>query len=373
MTSFQAPPDSIEKFGNLVDRVGKAADGARKYIGEHDPDIGGATGKLLNIVVPTHEAAIDATNRVLKHLASIASESDSSLNEIANYYRRTERSVAARVDATYPEVPSQLSQRDLTESRYEELTGRPLATQNFADAIDPASALKEPESPELSAFESFEMNPGVVFDYVSPSNAALHAVQLIIHRDPLEWFVEWFAGDWKKTYEYGKVLENVGTMMGAVSTNIQRGANELRETWTGNAADAAYRYFDNLAAAVDEQQELLAQLGQKYKVAAMGILRMQDTALSVIKGIMDAALIMAISASGGAATAETGVGGVAGGLIAGVEAARIWEMWERAKMIPERATQVASAFVGFLQTSTSKMAHFGQHPLPATGYQSPAA
>lgn len=310
---------------------------------------------------------------MLKHLGTIAVESDAALSKTADYYRHTEHAVAARVDATYPAVPSRLSRRDLTESGYEGLTGRPLATYGFADAVDASSVLTEPESPELSAFENFEMNPGSLFDYLSPSNAALHVVEVVIHHDPLQWFTEWFAGDWKKTYEYGKVLENVGTMMGAVSTNIHRGVNELRETWTGNAADAAYRYFDDLATAVDEQQELLAQLGEKYKKTSMGILRMQDTALSIIKGMLDAALIGAIGASGGAATAETGAGALVGGLIVGVEAARIWEMWERLKMIPDKATLSMNGFIGFLLAATSKMTHFGQHPLPATGYRSPVA
>lgn len=310
---------------------------------------------------------------MLKHLATIATESDTALNKTADYYRHTEHAVAARVDATYPEVPSKLSQRDLTESRYEELTGRPLATYNFVDAVDATSVLKEPESAELSAFESFEMNPGGVFDYLSPSSAALHVVQLIVHHDPLQWFTEWFAGDWKKTYEYGNVLENIGTMMGAVSTNMHRGVNELRETWMGNAADAAYKYFDDLAAAVGEQQGLLADLGRKYKVISMGILRMQDTALSLVRGMLDAALVGALAAAGGAATAETGVGALAGGLIAGVEAVRIWEIWERAKMIPDKATLSVNGFIGFLQAATSTMTHFGRHPLPATGYRSPVS
>jgi hypothetical protein len=373
MASFLAMPASIEKYGGLISRAGQSASETQKYLREHDPDIGGAFGWAWSKVQPPHDAAIEATERMLKHLTTIATESDTALNKTANHYRYTEHAVATRVDATYPKVPLTPSQRDLTESRYGELTGRPLATQNFADAIDAPSALKEPESAELNVFESLEVHPGGLFDYLSPSNAALHVVQLVIHHDPLQWFTEWFAGDWKKTYEYGNVLENIGTMMGAVSTNVHRGTNELRETWMGNAADTAYKYFGNLADAVAEQQELLGHLGHQYKLVSMGILRMQDTALSLIKGMLDAALIGAIGASGGAATAETGVGALAGGLIVGVEAVRIWEMWERATILPGKGLQAINAFIGFLQSSSSTMTHFAQHPLPANGYQSPAA
>src|SRR4051794_31725720 len=154
MTYFQVSPNSIDKYGTLIGRASNAADKAKDYLRGHDPDIGGFFGKILQLFFPSHNALVDATNKMLGHLAAIGSESDLSLKKTANYYRHTEQSVVARVDASYPGALSKLSQRDLTESRYEELTGRSLATYNFADVVDASSALKEPESAELSAFES---------------------------------------------------------------------------------------------------------------------------------------------------------------------------------------------------------------------------
>jgi hypothetical protein len=373
MTTLSVVPDNLEKYGSLLTRVSDDAEEAQSYADDHSADFGGISGRIWSSIIPSHDDAIEATKRMLKHLKTIGEESNKSLGETANYYRMTEEKIAAKVDASYPTRSPALSPQELTLSHYQEMTGQALATQNFTDIKDPRSALKEPESVELDAFAKFVSNPGGAFDYLSPSNAACKLIELIIHHDPIEWLTEWFSGDWKKCYECGDALQNVGMMTELVAANTLRGANELRETWMGNAADAAWTYFEGLSTAMGEQKEVLDQLGQKYKMTAMGICRLQETAVGIYKGMIDAALVAMAAGSAGVATSETGVGAAIGGLVAGVEAARIWEMWERLKMIPEKATQVGNSFVGFAQSATSKTAHFAQHPLPAAGYKSPMA
>ncbi|MEV5704532.1 hypothetical protein [Actinoallomurus sp. NPDC052274] len=371
MVTLAVHPADLEHYGALVSRVGTAAKKAQSYVDEHGADFGGISGRIWTLITGSHDRAIGAVDKMLRHLEDISSTSNRGLRNAAKYYRATEHSTAARVDATYPERRSTPSDRDLTMSHYQDLTGMSLATHNFADASDALATLTEPETAELGPFQKFVNNPGGVFDYLSPSNAACKVIELLIGHDPIEWFLEWFDGDWKKCYECGGALENVGKMMGAISINTVKGANELHGTWSGNAADAAWEYFDGFSEAAGEQQEVLSQLGERYKITAMGICRLQETAAGIIKGMIDAALIASAAAAGGAATAETGAGAAVGGIISGVEAARIWEMWERLKMIPEKATQVGNGFVGFVQTSASKTADFAKHPLPKSGYKPP--
>ncbi|WP_433179976.1 hypothetical protein [Actinoallomurus sp. CA-150999] len=371
MSTLSVRPADLEHYGALVSRVGVAAKKAQSYVDEHGADFGGASGRIWSIVSRSHDGAISAVNKMLGHLEEIANESNGGLKHAANYYRTTEHATAAKIDATYPVKHHALSEKDLTMSHYEDLTGNPLATHNFVDTSNALAALAEPDTTELGPFEKFVNNPGGVFDYLSPSNAACKVIELIIHHDPIEWFLEWFDGDWKKCYECGGALENVGKMMGVTSINTVHGANELHSLWLGNTADSAWDYFDGLSDAVSEQQEVLSKLGERYKVTAMGICRLQETAAGIIKGMIDAALIASAAAAGGTVTVETGAGPAIAGIISGVEAARIWEMWERAKMIPEKATQVGNSFVGFAQTASSKTADFAKHPLPKSGYKPP--
>lgn len=366
-------PDNINKYGELISRISGTAKEARSYIDKHDADFGGFSGRLGSYMFPSHDKAMESTEKMLKHLGTIADQSDINLGKTANYYRNTEHKVAAEVDSTYPAKTPTLTPQELTESHYSELTGRTLATQNFADVADPRSALKEPEAIELSALAKFVNNPGGPFDYLSPSNAVCKILELVTHHDIIEWLTEWFAGDWKKCYECGEAFENVGAMMEFISTNIIKGVNELKETWAGNVADSALAYFSDLSVAVSEQREVLDELGNKYKITAMGICRLEETAAGIYKGMIDAAIVAAAAASAGVATAETGVGGPLGGLVSGVEVARIWEMWERLKLIPEKATQAGNSFVGFALNATSRTANFTKHPLPAAGYKSPMA
>lgn len=78
---------------------------------------------------------------------------------------------------------------------------------------------------------------------------------------------DWLYGDWAAIWKFGDALNNLAECLQQLGINIQHRVLDLDPAWDGNASDAAYQYFSNLAAAVSGQQIALRDIGEKYHKA----------------------------------------------------------------------------------------------------------
>jgi hypothetical protein len=73
----------------------------------------------------------------------------------------------------------------------------------------------------------------------------------------------------------------------------------------------------------------------------------------------------------GAASSETGVGGLIGGGTAAYEAYEVLEGYEKFTKIRESGTILCKGFVAGVDGRVSDLSMFQKYPLPAAGYESP--
>ncbi|MEV5748309.1 hypothetical protein AB0L00_10860 [Actinoallomurus sp. NPDC052308] len=363
MTELRVTPDDLESYGKLVNRVGDQGVRADKYLSRYS-DLGSADGLLIKIINPASHSAIYSAHQVLENLQKAGWRSYHGLQGAAVYYRKTEHKTAAKVDATYPKAAR-------PGSHLTDLGSAPVQTHHFEDQEDPLTYLKEPDVGEVEASAGPMDDVTSLFEAVAPSTTVVEFVKMVTGHDPAEQAGEWFGGDWKAYAECGGAFENIGAMMNSVSTNIQQGANELRDSWQGNAADAAQGFFSNLSTAVGQQDTVFSTIGAEYKKAAAGVAKLAEDGAGLYKGMIDHAIIGSIALAAAAASSETVLGGAVCGGTAAAEAALIVEDYEKFSKLREIGTGICNGYVGVVHGQVGQMSLFSRFPLPDTGYDSP--
>ncbi|MEV3861037.1 type VII secretion target [Streptomyces sp. NPDC050095] len=101
--TLKVTPSDLDGYAR---QIGRAAGDAtefkshcNKYTGIEVSDQG-----LLNLFLTTHTATVQTVNSALDRLQEVLSGASSELRLSKAYYEKTDRAVAARVDATYPVV-----------------------------------------------------------------------------------------------------------------------------------------------------------------------------------------------------------------------------------------------------------------------------
>lgn len=152
--------------------------------------------------------------------------------------------------------------------------------------------------------------------------------------------------------------------------DIRSNASALTDSWSGNASDAAYSYFTRLSDALDDHREALDSLREQYTNAAWGVSNLATEVQATTNTIMDQLFWIGIEAAASAASAETGVGPVAGGLAIAIQAKTVYDGWN--KLI--QANSVAQTVVRGGAGQIARILEDGLFhvtPLPTGGYSHP--
>jgi len=189
-----------------------------------------------------------------------------------------------------------------------------------------------------------------VLHHFSPSFWLFEVVKELTHVDVLEELLAPVSGHWEQVSEYGDALNKLSLCMADTNLNLQEATNALRPQWKGNAADAAFRYFDSAAASIDGYAKVLAALQVQYQEVAKQMWINCRAAKTIAEQILDDALFAAIAVTAGTVTAQTGAGPLIG---YGLAALKIANMLER---IHEgtKVVRVGKALIDGL-TSTSEV------------------
>lgn len=189
-----------------------------------------------------------------------------------------------------------------------------------------------------------------VLDYFSPSCWLFEVVKDLTHVDVMEELLAPVSGHWEQVSEYGDALNKLSLCLAGTSLNLQEATNALRPEWKGNAADAAFRYFDSAAASIDGYAKVLAALQVQYQEVAKQMWINCEAAKAIAEQILDDALFAAIAITAGTVTAQTGAGPLIGyGLAALKIANMLGKIHEGTKVV-----RVGKALVDGL-TSTSEV------------------
>jgi len=236
---------------------------------------------------------------------------------------------------------------------------------------DPSALLAAPSTPDESLSNGF-LNPVDLFNYVSPSAWINSGIEKATGVDIFGYFTDAIAGEWDAIWKFGEALGHLADCLQELGSNIQRGAIDLDAEWDGNAGDAAYQYFSQLAAAVSGQQADLRQLQQDYHKAALGAWQLSNQLGNILQTIADKFVIAGIAAAAGTVTAETGIGAVVGYGVAGLQVVQMLKLFNDAAL---KINAAGSVIVGIFGTGMDigyRGGDLTSVPLPAA-YTMPGA
>lgn len=244
---------------------------------------------------------------------------------------------------------------------------------SFSDTVEPADSLKAPSQPDEFSKGIVGDTVSTVSDFLSPSEWVLGTIEFVFGFNPLEEAIAWFTGDWESYVKCGEMWANTGKFAKDVAANLSSGNRELDATWNGNAADAAYVYFDELAKKIGSLEGDLKELQGAYNEVGLAVARGADLVKGLLEQLADEAIIAEVELTAGTLLAETGVGAVVGYAAAALEIAQMIRTWGRAteaysaaQSAVDVATAAAGVVVGRLSVALQSF------PDPGNSYDNPA-
>lgn len=242
----------------------------------------------------------------------------------------------------------------------------------FSDQDEPTKYLTEPESKANEFLGQPFVDPGTLFDWISPSHIANEFVRRLTGKDYFGDASRFFAGDWEAVWRLCGALKALSEAVDALSYNVSHGKHELDPDWDGNAAEAAFIYFTQLASGISQAQHPLYALAQLMGKAAEGSWRQGQVYSGLLKDAWDAAVFAAVTAGVGTGTSWTGIGAGVGWGAAGLAGLRVLDKLGKAALIPNSALKAMNEIVGLVDSSAANLRDFNKIQLPKGGYNHPA-
>lgn len=340
--SLLVEPWALSGYARQIHRATDDAGAVQSYVTKHTE--GATGGELIEIANEGHQHAVGIIDGALKRLVQILQASAPELDAAATYYRQTDLAAAAAVDRTMPQTLGQCP--TTLEYEFNSMVCKPV---DFTDPRLVTGRLKPPPEPATPH------NALGFMDYVSPTSWAMKGCDIVLGFDPVSWLQERFAGDWEALASMDAVLGNAAEGLHDLAFNIQSGVTTVHPKWQGNAGDAAYEYFTDLATSIVALEAPLREIGHAYKVMADAVWAAGEALGGIIKGLLDAAIIAGISAAAGTATSWTGVGAAAGYGIAAVEVANMLRLWGDATKLYQHAGAAVLTFRSALNNNLSDL------------------
>jgi len=237
---------------------------------------------------------------------------------------------------------------------------------------DPTGFLVEPGEPDTSITNGFA-NPLDALNCLSPSAWINTAIAELTGVDVLDWMTDWLSGDWRAIWKFGDAMGHLAECLQQLGINIQCGVIDVDAAWDGNASDAAYQYFSNLAAAISGQQLALDDIRDRYHKAAVGAWQLSNQLGNILQALADKAIIAGIAAAAGTVTAETGVGALLGYGVAALVVVDMLRLINKASTIINAAGTVILGLFGGVMDGAFQGGDLAATRLPAVAYSHPGA
>jgi uncharacterized protein YukE len=373
--SFSVEAADLDGYAKLVSRAGEDIQAGSDFM-QKNATIEDSLGDLWQAVFVPHGQHLDDAKNCLNGFKRILDASSRELSKSAKYYRQTDEDQAQKLDATYPQSKAD-RKGDLSEAKG--------ASVNFADKDDAGSYLKAPGGADGYAADwvgEFSEHPlekaaGTALDFASPSGTVLEFIKLMTGWDPLGDFVGWMAGDWESFLNCADVWGSLADLYGAISRNVQAGNIALDATWQGNAADAAYAYFDELGGKLLTLQETFNSLKDNYLSISREVYAFAEFYKGNLVDVIDLGLKALLNFIAGDVAAGTVLGAPAAAAfyaIAALQIVRVMERWGEAMARFGTAMKYTNAAAGVINGILAETCNgVNGFPVPGSAYDNRVA
>ncbi|MFI7387104.1 hypothetical protein [Streptomyces sp. NPDC049813] len=293
-------------YAGLVRRAGEACDDALAYLDKSTAIGFSFAREAWDMALGDHTERSREARDILRRFGAILSASKSELKKTAAWYEAMDIDQARRIDATYP-----------TSERSEKISrAHPSGTLTFRDVHDAVDHLKPTGSSggwlqghaDEFMFAPVHKTAGTLLDIGSPSALANEGIKMAFGWDVLSTVTNWLSGDWQQYAECADAWDCLGEFCAAVANNLRHGNEVLGTTWRGNAADAAWKYFNKIAARLDTAHDAFHELRDRYTSVTKMVFSFAELAKGILAEICDKGTQAAIAAAASTAMALTGVG-----------------------------------------------------------------
>ncbi|WP_428952169.1 hypothetical protein [Streptomyces sp. cg35] len=332
--------EDLVGYAGLVHRAGGDCGSARAYLDRTTGIDSSFVGDLWNWALGDHTQRVRDARDVLSRFDTVLGASVGELKKTAVWYDSVDLEQARKIDATYPAAkPSAV------------LRVRPSGGASFRDVRDAVSRLKPPGGADgwlqghLAELQFAPANKvaGSLLDFGSVSALANEGLKLAFGWDVLGLIANWLAGDWQSYADCADAWDCLGNACADMAANIRHGNSVLGITWHGNAADAAWKYFDNSARKLESACEAFHDLRDRYHNVATLVFSFAETVKGGVAELCDWGIQVAISAAASTAMAASGVG-IAGSFVGAAYAAeRLTAMVKRYRELTEQYDRLMAA------------------------------
>jgi uncharacterized protein YukE len=167
-------------------------------------------------------------------------------------------------------------------------------------------------------------------------------------------------------------LNQLGDDVHALGRDVDRVADDLGASWSGNAADAALAYFQRLAVTVADLKEPLSTIADAYDTTATGIKKWGELIADAMGLLLDYLIEIGIAAAATGAFSWTGVGLAIGGAGTAYLAYKATSTWMKVIEYHGYAASIAKGVVGLTAGGLS-MLHVDQDLDLPGAYDHPGA
>lgn len=362
--AFDVETADLDAYSKQVGRAAEDSRSIKEYTDKYGKGLEDSAVEqgLILVALELHTGAMNEGAKALNRVHTLLDSSSKELAKSSAFYRQTDRDQAARLDKTYPSGGGR---------------GTPSegGKQSFSDVADAGSQLKAPNTPPEFSHGPFSEAVGTISNWLSPSYWSLEAVKFVFQteKDPLEQVLSWFTGDWASYAKCGEMWANSGSGLKCVTDNLVAGNAKLDQSWNGNAADAAFAYFDTLHKEIEKLGEGMKELETHYREVSLACFE----TLGLIKGLLtamaDSLILIEVEVAAGTLLAETGIGAIVGYSLAVLEVIKVIRLWQQvteAYAAAEQSVKIAVAAAAAL-TGTFGIA-LEDLPAPGDSYDHPA-
>ncbi|MFJ8824620.1 hypothetical protein ACIREE_22905 [Streptomyces sp. NPDC102467] len=293
-------------YAGLVRRAGEDCDSALAYLDRCTPISFSLSQKAWDMALGDHTERSREARNVLTRFGTILGASKTELKKTASWYRSVDLERARALDATYPTGKHATAIPRV----------RPSGSLSFKDVHDAVDRLKPTGSSDgwlqghadEFMFAPIHKTAGTLLDIGSPSALANEGIKMAFGWDVLGTVCNWFSGDWQNYAACADAWDCLGEFCAATADNIRHGNQVLGTSWRGNAADAAWKYFNKVAARLDSAHDAFHELRDRYASVTKMVFSFAELAKGVLAEICDKGTQAAIAAAASTAMALTGVG-----------------------------------------------------------------
>jgi uncharacterized protein YukE len=332
---FSVDAVALAGLPKMLDRLSDDARAAHVYLSKHT-NLHGAEG-ILNLLVGGHREVVAKVGKFFTTVEGpVAGRLSTEVQIAVNYYRRTDISAAAALDATLPAV---------------QVAGLPVIAGagpvGFVDRVEPQASLVPPK--DYSSAFGFERTFPPILSAGGTAREVIWKVTELATKlgicprpyDPYLEYVRPFVGDWAGLRACAEVFEHLGATSQQMGTNVYGAAIGTKAAWQGNASDSCQNVLKRTEIALREADAPIGKLAEQYKEVAENTHKIAESVAGLLVEATDLAVVALAEAAAAAVTSPTVVGGVVFGAATAITLVECIKVLHQIAMLVKTAAELA--------------------------------